>query len=549
MAEQLQPDVVIVGAGLAGGIVAAQLAQAGAKVLVLESGPSIDRNGALQTFLNAPNDLKGLPEAPYPEVTYAPKPSTIDPKHYLIQQGPDLFKSGYERQVGGTTWHWLGTAMRLLPSDFSLRSEYAVGENWPFSYTELEPWYAAADRVLGVAGDGSEDLGTPRSSSYPLPPIPKSYLDQQIAAAMRPAGLNVVTTPAARNSQLFDNRPPCCGNHNCIPLCPIQAKYDATVHTKKAQQAGAQILDKAIAYSVEVDSAGRVSGIRFKRPDASLQSATARVYVLAAHAIETAKLLLMSRSSTLPNGVANSSDQVGRNLMDHPTLLSYGLTGKPVYPYRGPLSTSGIEQFRDGAFRRTRGSFRIEIGNDGWSWPVGDMTAIAGDMVAKRGLLGGNLVQTLNDEASRHLRMASLVEQLPDPNNRVTVAFDQVDAIGIPRPVINYRVDQYTLDGLQAARPIHQQIYAAMGASDVRFANGYEGAGHIMGTYRMGVDPRASVVDTNQRSHDHSNLFLLGSGVFPSVGCTNPSLTIAALALRAARTILADLGNGAPAAV
>jgi choline dehydrogenase-like flavoprotein len=115
--------------------------------------------------------------------------------------------------------------------------------------------------------------------------------------------------------------------------------------------------------------------------------------------------------------------------------------------------------------------------------------------------------------------------------------------------VINYRVDQYTLDGLQAARPIHQQIYAAMGASDVRFANGYEGAGHIMGTYRMGVDPRASVVDTNQRSHDHSNLFLLGSGVFPSVGCTNPSLTIAALALRAARTILADLGNGAPAAV
>src|SRR6266567_3762889 len=113
MAEQLEADALIVGAGLAGGLIAAQLAQAGARVLVLEAGPSVDRSTALETFMQRPNDLKGLPEAPYPEVPYAPKPSTLDPKHYFIQQGPDLFKSGYERQVGGTTWHWLGTAMRL----------------------------------------------------------------------------------------------------------------------------------------------------------------------------------------------------------------------------------------------------------------------------------------------------------------------------------------------------------------------------------------------------------------------------------------------------
>lgn len=538
---QHHADVVIIGAGLAGGLVAARLAAAGAKVLVLESGPNRDRSAALQTFQRLGNDSKGLPDGPYPQVPYAPKPSTIDPKNYLVQQGPDLFKSNYERQVGGTTWHWLGSSFRLLPNDFKVKSAYGVGADWPVSYNDTEPWYGQAEKELGVAGDNSEDLGVKRSTPYPQPPIPKSYLDQQVAAAVKGLGLVVATTPAARNSTIYQNRPPCCGNHNCIPLCPIQAKYDATVHTAKAQQSGAQILDQAIAYAIDVNSAGKVSGIRFKRPDGTQESATGTVYVIAAHAIETPKLLLMSRTAALPNGVANSSGQVGRNLMDHPTLLSYALTGQPVYPYRGPLSTSGIENLRDGDFRKTRGAFRVEIGNDGWSWPVGDMTQISAELVTKQELLGPQLAQMVNDRASRHIRMASLVEQLPDPDNRVTVSADQVDAIGIPRPVINYKVDRYTLDGMAAAKLTHQQVYQALNATEVTVVDGFQGAGHIMGTYRMGTDPKTSVVDADQRSHDHANLFLLGSGVFPSAGCSNPSLTIAALALRAASAIKGDL--------
>ena len=542
MSHDFEADVVIVGAGLAGALTAARLSEVGLSVLMLEAGPSRKRGDALQVFEQAANSLKTLPEIPYPEAEYAPKPATLDPNHYFIQNGPEPFQSGYERQVGGTTWHWLGTTLRLLPSDFRLQSKFGVGADWPIGYDDLEPWYGQAEKELGVSGDSSNDLGSPRTSPYPNPPIPISYLDQTVLAAAKGLGLQVSTTPAARNSQAYDDRPACCGNHNCIPLCPIAAKYDASVHVSKAQQAGARVLDQAVAYKIELDDTGRVSAVHFMHPDGSTQTASGKVFVIAGHAIETPKLLLMSRTGSMPNGVANSSDQVGRNLMDHPTLLSWALTKEPVYPYRGPLSTAGIETMRDGDFRSQHGSFRIEIGNDGWSWPVGDMTQI-GSALASKGTLGKKLVSDLNDEASRHIRMAALVEQLPDPNNRVTVSDSQKDALGIPRPAISYSVSDYTRQGLLAAKTTLQKIYDALEATQVQFSDGYFGAGHIMGTYRMGKDPKTSVVDAELRSHDHDNLFLMGSGVYPSVGCSNPSLTIAALSLRAAATIQADLAS------
>lgn len=157
-------------------------------------------------------------------------------------------------------------------------------------------------------------------------------MDQQVAAALDKLGLKVQSTPQARNSQPYDDRPPCCGNANCIPVCPIGAKYDGAVHAQKAEKAGARVVDQAIAHFVEVGADNRIAAIRYKRPDGSGQRVTGRIFILAAHAIETPKLLLLSRTDTRPNGVANSSDQVGRNLMDHPIQLSWALTRDPIYP-------------------------------------------------------------------------------------------------------------------------------------------------------------------------------------------------------------------------
>lgn len=166
-----------------------------------------------------------------------------------------------------------------------------------------------------------------------------------------------------------------------MPICTLGAKYDAAVHATMAQEAGAQILDEAVAFKLDVSAEGMVERVHFKRPDNSEHTATCRIYVIAAHAIETPKLLLMSRAGALPNGVANPSDQVGRNLMDHPTLVSLCLSWQPVYPYRGPTEISGIEHMRDGDFRRERAAFRVPIGNDGWSFGGRIPPQLAGDYI------------------------------------------------------------------------------------------------------------------------------------------------------------------------
>jgi len=239
----------------------------------------------------------------------------------------------------------------------------------------------------------------------------------------------------------------------------------------------------------------------------------------------------MSATDKLPNGLANSSDQVGRNLMDHPTQLSYALANDPMGPYRSPLSTAGIEMLRDVPERKERSAFRIELGNDGWSWPGKDPVSWSQSLI-EQGVWGTDLYKQISALNLRAVRMAALCEQLPDPESRVTLS-DQRDAIGLPRPRLNFIIDDYAKSGLQAAREQFTAIYEALGTSQVTHVPDIQGAGHVMGTVRMGSDKGSSVTDSYGHTWDHPNLWLAGSGLFPTSGTANPTLTIAALALRA----------------
>ncbi|QXI46137.1 GMC family oxidoreductase [Pseudomonas anuradhapurensis] len=601
-------DVIVVGAGMAGSVMAYQLGLAGLKVLVLESGPAIppNRSEYLERFYTA---VLKAPESPYPPEQTEQTPATqfapratiqdlitagsSDPnkaqKSYLVQQGPLLFASTYERVGGGTMWHWMGTALRLLPNDFRMRSVYQVGVDWPISYDDLQTAYCRAEEEIGVSADVASQsyLGVtfPPGYKYSMHGIPPSLVDQGLGKAVdgtqyQGFTLKVRQTPAGRNSQNDNGRRVCAGNTSCTPICPIQAKYDATVTMAKALDTGnVRILYQSVASKVQVDASG-VTGIEYiqYQNDGTRQNGLAqgKRYVIAAHAIETPKLLLNSVGPHSPNGVANSSGQVGLGLSDHPVYLAWGLMpeGKPLFPFRGPLSTSGIEDMRDGAFRSQRAAWRIEIGNEGWNWSANDPyttvcdyidgTNIGGANPSQQALSGTALVQQLNSVLTRQFRLGFLVEQLEqDPDKaicRVEVSKTFTDGLGLPRPQITYDFSNYTKEGFKQARLAATHIITElMGATELTdFApkvgpgpqtvfeyDGqhypFFGAGHLMGTYRMGSDSRKSVVNKDQRSWDHPNLFLVGDGVFPTTGTANPTLTITALTFQAADVVASDL--------
>jgi len=651
-----QYDVVIIGAGVSGNLIAKQLGLAGKKVLILEAGLAVpdSREEYMENFYLA---LAKTPESPYPAlagrkgsekepVGKLPDPSKLPTPRatvlsigqgpstsYLIQaqpwiethdpktQGPPQnppaddkgnimglqFSSTFERNGGGTSWHWLGTSLRELENDIRLETKYGHGVDWPVTYEEMQPLWALAEKEIGVAASTAEQqplevvgLVYPPGYEYPMQSIPMSIVDDTVSKGI--AGLQVpgtlpdtpggsdptmydvfvTPTPQGRNSEPYDDRRVCAGNTNCIPICPIQAKWDPTVTLGKALDTGnVKVSYQSVAYNVAVEgtNATRVDYYVWSR-DANgeltkvSKSVTGKIYVLACHAIENAKLLMMSNSW---NGIANKSDQVGRNLMDHPLYLSWALAPEPIFGYRGPLATSGIESLRDGEFRKYRASFRMEIGNEGWNFSKGDPYTTALDFIqgtnnggandggtngAPQRLGGVQLAQALNNVYTRQFRIGCMFDQSPLAENRVTLDVtngkaNNVDGLGLPRPKVVYGLDPYTMEGFRMAAYVCSQVYQKMGAKEFtttgmgsagdftyRGVNyHYYGAGHVVGTHRMGTDPYKSVVDASQRSHDVPNMWVVGSGSFPTVCTANPTLTLMALAFKSAASIIAALGS------
>jgi choline dehydrogenase-like flavoprotein len=545
-------DIVVVGAGMAGAMVAYRLATAGARVLILEAGSrNPSREKMVGAFAVAPSKSLHSPYVQAESDLKAPSPD-VAMSYYDQHAAPHTqYKSTYERRTGGSTWHWLGHTPRMLRSDFKMSSLYGRGPNfpaalvdWPITYDDLEPWYCDAEREMGVAGSHEEWNGlfnSPRSKPFPMSMIWPSYSDNWIASRINGknfagADYRVRSTPSARNSELYDGRPPCAGNSICVPICPIGAKYDGAVHVAKATAAGASLWEQCVVTRLDKDADGSVHTIHFLTYGGVSQTVTAEIVVIAAHAIETPKLLLMS-------GLANSSDQVGRNLMDHLSKSTFGIAPENLFPFRGPPSTSGIESFRDGDFRKTRAGFRVSLDNDGWSRKSAPYAEII-DLVTNKKLIGMDLQTALFERVTKQVRLSCSVEVSPDPNNRVELSA-MTDALGLPQPKITFTPSQYSLDGLAQATKTMGDIFRLIDATEIDLGtdNAYDGAGHIMGTCRMGSDAKSSVVDAQCQTHDHSNLFIAGSSVFPTVGSPNPTLTIAALALRTAQDIAKKLGS------
>src|SRR5215472_8453704 len=460
-------DVVIIGAGVAGAMVAYRLAKAGARVVMLEAGiRNPPRPQIVGAYAIAP--IKS-PHSPYVQTeadAKAPSPDSAADYEQGFPTEPDKqYKSGYERRTGGSTWHWLGHTPRMLRSDFEMKSRYGGGKDfpagivdWPITYDDLEPWYCDAEREIGVAGSDEEWnnlFDSPRSKPFPMSMIWPSYSDMWIADRIHGKSFDGVayrvrSTPSARNSALYDGRPPCAGNSICVPLCPIGAKYDGTVHVQKALALGVSLWEQCVVTKFEKDNDDAVHTVHFTTYGGANQTVTSQVVVIAAHAIETPKLLLMSN-------LANRSDQVGRNLMDHLSKSTYGLASEPLFPFRGPPSTSGIESFRDGEFRRERAGYRVSLNNDGWSRKGAPYAEIL-DLVNNKRLIGKDLQDALFSRVTKQIRLSCSVEVAPDPNNRVELS-TMTDGLGIPRPKITFTPPAYSYKGLAHATKVLADMF------------------------------------------------------------------------------------------
>jgi len=584
-------DAVIVGSGVAGAIVAKQLSEQGKRVLIIEATPSNDLTlGGFQSYVDHfYGAVTKDANSPYPRNPNALSPNEIN--DYFVEEGTMKLGGSYTRVTGGTTMHWEAKTPRMLPDDFQLRSKYGQGLDWPISYEDFMPYYRKAEYEMGVCGDTEEQtkfLDVPFKPGYvfPMEKLPPSYLDERVRDKVdgtkvelygQELELKLTTFPQARNGvpnpdyEKYDgdvfvpdgvaSKNPveygerCQGNANCVPICPVQAKYDARKTLGKAFKTGrVELLSKAVAFRVEIGENSRVSAIHYKHyndpnsPEHTIGIAKGNLFVLATNAVENARLML---ASELPS----TSGFMGCHLMDHPFILAWGLMPEVTGTMRGPLVTSGIGTFRNGDFRHKQSAFAMDIHNDGWGWATGSPYTEVLDAVDNKNKYGEELRQTLISRISRQLLLAFMCELPPDPSNRVTINPQYKDQLGNYRPVISFNISDYCLKTLAYARSLSRVIFSRLGAEDYTQYDSsdpqyfiydgegyfYRGGNHFSGTHVMGTTKNNSVVNNKLRSWDHPNLYLLGAGSMPTIGSSNTTLNIAALSFLASEEMLKDL--------
>jgi choline dehydrogenase-like flavoprotein len=523
-------DVVIVGAGASGAAAAWRLARAGLRVTVLERGDWVD-----------PGDAPSLrPDWEIArQTTHHPNPNVR--RHawdYPVDDADAAIKPFLFNAVGGSTLLWGAHFPRFRPSDFRTRTLDGVGDDWPISYRDLAPYYEENDAVMGVSGLAG-DPGNPPRGPRQMPPLPPGAAALRMAAAFDRLGWHWWPCDVAINSAPYGEGRGAC--NNCGPCdlgCPVKARSSADLtYWPRALRAGARLITRARAFEVETDAQGRATGVAYIDREGRTQRHRAAVVALAANGLGTPRLMLMSRSARFPGGLANDSGLVGRRLMHHPTGLVTGVFPEPVEGHKGPFAVSILCQ----EFYETRPEHPFKRGYqmqlvraDG---PVG--TACGGYL--PRLPWGPGHHDAFRRTFGHSASLTVTTEDLPDPQNRVTLSDRLTDSDGFPAPKMTYRVDDNARAMIEHGIARATQAFAEAGAVQTVAQRLLVHAGfHLLGTACMGADPATSVVDATSRAHGCPNLVILDGSVFTTAAALNPTSTLQALALRAADLLIRD---------
>jgi choline dehydrogenase-like flavoprotein len=525
-------DVLIIGAGASGAAVAWSLAETRMRIVCLEQGdwmnpseyPSTRNDWELGNFGD-----------------FGPSPNTRRREaDYPVNDSESAIQASMFNAVGGSTILYAAHFPRFHPSDFRARTLDGVAEDWPIDYRRLEPYYAENDRMMGVAGLGGDPAYPPKE--LPLPPVPLGKLGETLARGFNRLGWHWWPSDSAIATRPYEGRAQCINLGPCILGCAQGAKASTDItYWPVAVRRGVELRTRCRVREITVRPDGMADGVIYYDRDGNERRQRAEVVVVACNGIGTPRLLLHSRSKLFPDGLANRSGLVGRNLMFHPYAMVLGVFDDPLEGFKGPTGCS-IMSHEFYETDRSRGFVR------GYSFEAlrgfGPVSTALSGMVSGRIPWGPDHHRAYGALYDRTAGLLAICEDLPEEHNRVTLDPDLVDGNGIPAPKITYRLSENSEKMLAHGVARATEALVAAGAKQTLPEPLLRIAGwHLMGTARMGTDPERSVVNEWGRCHDVRNLFIVDGSIFVTAAAVNPTCTIQALALLIADTMKRNLAN------
>lgn len=536
-------DALIIGSGAAGGIVAKELAEAGLQVLVLERGTHWTHQHAVHDELRGGDEF--IPGGVTKLEGLADNPRTFRrDEGSPLQTAPIGFNAF---SVGGGTQWYGAAAWRFHPEHFRMKSTYGrpegtTLENWPVSYDDLEPFYEKAEYELGVAGlAGADPFEPPRRKPYPVPPLPTNPQGELFAKAARKLGLHPFPPPFAILTAPYQGRPACIRCPFCIGFtCEVNAKSSTavTVIPKALETGNCTLLTHCVVDRILTDDRGRVIGASYFDEHKRHHHQPARLVIVSANAGESARLLLNSGDRHFPNGLANSSDQVGRNVMTHIGANSYGIFEEEIPHDWGPGPSMAVNDFAEG----TLGGGHI------YNFYVHHPIRFSQMRPPGAPRWGRAHKEFQRKYFRRFMRMNSDVQDMPAESNRVEIDPEVRDAWGIPVLRITRKFLPIDIEHSEFVMARQREILEAAGAIEIWSqepgGGGFLGQ-HQCGTCRMGDDPKNSVLNRYCQTHDADNLFVIDTSCFVTFPGHNPSLTAQAIAYWACDFIKKEWRGGA----
>jgi quinoprotein glucose dehydrogenase len=524
MPRVIECDVCIIGSGISAAMVAEKLAdERNARVVVVEAG---DEMPGVDGWYKLRRRFLDYGESPWPR----------DHLDDMLAEGPLQSRS---MCVGGLAMHWGGVTPRFSPEDFKTKSTCGVGDDWPLSYDDLEPHYHEAEVRMGVAGEqGPSDID-PRGKPFPLPPLPLSYNLEKLKGWVSSADIPMWSQPSAKNSVPYRGRVACCRNDTCTPICPVGAKYspDATWRTLRASGRVTLLprtLVRKLSLAPGTDRVEVATAVQRDRPNESLEL-RARTFVIAGGYVWSSHLLLLSANPRFPAGLANGSGLVGKYLTGHRNVQGFIALPWRLYPGINEQHSLVSKHF----MRKPRYDKYLRHDLRVWESASGKEARLkndAGEVILGDAALADWRERTKTGTA----RVRCYYDVIPARESELTLDSAKKNAWGDPLPRLSWRDADTSRDLRGWSEDRIKELFdtlARAGNGKVLRTNGDAFQDHPAGGCRMGSDAASSVVDSNGRTHDHENLFVVGAPTSVSGSCANATLTFCALSLRAAEEI------------